>query len=136
VAGHPSDAPAWIAGAIGLAFFLAGVVAILRGFAGASDSTGDLPENAPRPLRAANDLLVMPIPILLAAIFTWIAFGPGERHFSVAAGGGGGAIAMGHSAGGDIMGRIAFGFGAVLGWIIVGFMLRTLARRWSARRES
>jgi len=127
---QPGDAPAWIAGAVGLAFFLAGVIAMLRGLAGASDSAGELPDTAPRPLRAANDLLAMPIPVLLALIFTWIAFGRGERHFSVAAGDGSSAVAMGHGAGGDIIGRIAFGFGAVLGWVLVGWMILSLARRW------
>jgi len=132
----PGDAPAWIGGAIGLAFFLAGVVAMLRGVAGASDSTGELPVTAPRALRAANSLLAMPIPVLLALLFTWVALGPGERHFSIGASNGGSAIAMGHSAGGDTIGRIAFGFGAVLGWIIVGSMLVSLARRWFPRQRS
>lgn len=127
---QPGDAPAWIGGAIGLAFFLAGVIAILRGFAGTSDSDADIAENAPRPLRAANDLLAVPIPLLLAMIFTWVAFGPGERQFSMSLGAGGAGVAMG---GNETLGRIMFGAGAVLGWAIVAFMLRTLMRRWFPR---
>jgi hypothetical protein len=128
----PGDAPAWIGGAIGLAFFLAGVVVIVRSFAGADDSSGDLPATAPRPLRAFYDLLAMPIPVLLALLFSWVAFGPGERHFSVAGGSGGMGIAT--SGGGDIIGRVAFGFGAVLAWWFVGYGVLTLARRWFPRR--
>ena len=130
----PGDAPNWIGGAIGLAFFLAGVVVLVRSFAGADDSSGDLPAAAPRPLRAVYDLLAMPIPVLLAVLFTWVAFGPGERHFSVSAGDGGSAIAMPLSGGGDIVGRVAFGFGAILGWVFVGWMIVSMARRWFPRR--
>ncbi|HLY04699.1 MAG TPA: hypothetical protein VKR31_03025 [Rhizomicrobium sp.] len=129
---EPGDAPAWIAFAIGLAFVLAGIVVIVRSFAGADDQSSELPQTAPRSLRAFYDLLVMPIPILLALLFTWVAFGPGVRHFSMSIGFGGTGAA---AAGNETLGRIMFGAGAVLGWIIVVFTLRTLARRWFARQE-
>jgi len=128
---QPGDAPMWMGGAIGLAFFLAGVVVIIRTFAGASDSDSELPGAAPRPLRALYDLLRLPIPILLAAMFTWIAFGPGERHFSMSVGSGGSGVAM---AGGETMGRVAFGVVALLGWVIVGFGLLAMLRRWLGQR--
>ena len=128
----PGDDPAWIGGAIGLAFFLAGVVAIVRGFAGADDSSGELPQTSPRPLRAVYDLIAMPIPVLLAMLLSWVAFGPGERHFSVAGGSGGMGIAT--TGGGDIVGRVAFGFGAVFAWLFVGYAVLSLARRWFLRR--
>lgn len=128
----PGDAPAWLGLAIGLAFFLAGIAVIVRSFAGAEDSSSELPQTSPGPLRAFYDLLVMPIPVLLAVMFSWIAFGPGERHFSMSLGVGGTGVAMG--GGSEILGRLMFGACAVLAWIIVAFMMRTLARRWSPRR--
>jgi hypothetical protein len=128
----PGDAPAWLGLAFGLAFFLAGIIVIVRSFAGADDSSSELPSAAPRGLRVFYDLLVMPIPVLLALIFSWVAFGPGERHFSTSVGFGGMGIAT--SGGGDMMGRVVFGFAAVLAWLFVGFGMLTLARRWLPRR--
>ena len=95
---------------------------IVRSFAGADASSGELSENAPRALRAVYDLMVAAIPILLAVLFTWVAFGPGERHFTVSGGSGGSAVAMPVSGGGQIIGRVAFGFAAALGWVIAGLM--------------
>lgn len=130
---RPDDAPAWIAFAIGLAFMLAGIMVIVRGFTGADDSSSELPQTASRALRGFYDLLRLPIPVLLALIFTWVAFGPGERHFTMSVGAGGAAAAT--AVGGQTLGRVMFGLGAVLGWIIVALMLRTLARRWFPPRQ-
>jgi len=128
----PGDAPAWVGLAIGLAFFLAGIMVIVRSFAGADDSSSELPSAAPRWLRVFYDLLVMPIPVLLALLFSWVAFGPGERHFSTSVGFGGIGIAT--PGGSDMLGRVVFGFAAVLAWLFVGFGMLTLARRWLPRR--
>ena len=128
---RPDDAPAWIGLAIGLAFFLAGLMVIVRSFAGMPDSSTEPAETAPRALRIFYDLIVTPIPILLALLFTWVAFGPGERHFTMSLGSGGTGVAM--PVNGQIFGRAMFGAGAVLAWIMVAFMLRTLARRWFVR---
>lgn len=125
---QPGDAPAWLGFAIGLAFVLAGIMVIVRSFAGADDGSSELPETASRGFRAFYDLLVMPIPVLLALILSWVAFGPGERHFSMSMGSGGTGVTMG--AGAELPGRVMFGCGAVLAWIIVAFMIRSLARRW------
>lgn len=130
----PGDAPVWIAAAIGLAFFLAGVVAIVQSFASAGGSGGELSATAPRTLRAVYDLMVTAIPVALAALFSWVAFGPGERHFSVSGGSGGTAGAMSASGGGDMIGRMAFGMGAFVAWFLVGRMMLTMARRWFPRR--
>ena len=121
------DAPAWVGLAIGLAFFLAGIMVIVRSFAGADDSSSELPSATPRGLRVFYDLLVMPIPVLLALLFSWVAFGPGERHFSTSVGFGGMGIAT--SGGSDMTGRVIFGFGAVLAWLFVGYGMLTMARR-------
>jgi len=127
----PGDSPMWVAFAIGLAFVLAGIMVIVRSLAGVDNSSSELPQTSPRALRVFYDLLVTPIPILLALLFTWVGFGPGERHFSMSIGSGGAAAAMG---GNEILGRILFGGCAVLGWIMVALMLRSLARRWFPRQ--
>ena len=127
----PDAAPDWIGILIGLAFLFAGIIAIMRSFTG-MDADGNLAATAPGTVRVLNDGLGIVIVASLAMIFTWVAFGPGERHFTMSGGfaGVGGAMASG-----DTPGRIAFGFGAVLGWIMVGLYLRYIARRWSARRN-
>jgi hypothetical protein len=125
------DAPAWIGIAIGLAFFLAGIVSIVNGLAGAGDSSGELSATAPRPLQAIYKAMGAVITILLALLLTWVAFGPGERSFSAS---GGGAMSVGVSGGSQIMGRVAFGFGAILAWLLVGGTMVFKARRWFQRR--
>jgi hypothetical protein len=130
----PGDAPAWIGAAIGLAFFLAGIVVIVRVFTGADDSSGELPAAAPRAMSVVTSFMGAMIAVLLAVILSWVAFGPGERSFSVSGGSGGAAVSMGVTHGGQIMGRIAFGFGALLAWILVGGTLVYKARRWFLRR--
>jgi hypothetical protein len=122
------DAPAWIGIAIGLAFFLAGIVSIVNGLAGAGDSSGELSATAPRPLRVIYKAMGAVITILLAVLLTWVAFGPGERHFSVSVGGAG--MLMGVSGGHDIMGRVAFGVVAILAWLLVGGVMVVKAHRW------
>jgi hypothetical protein len=124
-------APNWIGILIGVAFLFAGIMAIIRSFAG-MDGGGNLVATAPGAVRAINDGLGLLIVTSLATLFTWFAFGPGERHFTMSGGffGVGGAMASG-----ELPGRIAFGFGAVLGWIMVGLYLRYIARSWSARRH-
>ena len=125
----PGDAPVWLGLAIGLMFFLAGILMIVRGLIGASNTTSELPQQTPRALRAFDNLLVMPIPVLLAAVLSWVAFGPGERNFTVSGGSGGGAMATGHFAGGEIPGRIAFGLAALAAWFLIGRGILTMVRR-------
>jgi hypothetical protein len=127
----PDAAPDWLGILFGLAFLFAGLIAIIRSFAG-MDAEGNLSTTAPGAVRVINDGLGVVIAASLAVIFTWVAFGPGERHFTMS---GGFAGASGAMESGDMPGRIAFGFGAVLGWILVALYLRYIARRWSARRH-
>lgn len=110
----PGDAPAWLGGVFGLVFSLAGIAVIMRVFAGADDSSGDLPASAPAPVRAIYGSIGTVVAILLGVLLSWVAFGPGERQFSVSDGSDGAAIAMGASHGSQLIGRIAFGFGACL----------------------
>lgn len=118
-------APAWIPGLAGLLFVVGGIVVVTKTLVGgAAGSDGDLPRTAPRWLRAVYDLMVLMIPASLAAIASWIAFGPGRRHFS------GSATFFGNFAVGETVGRVVFGFGAALTWfILVAFGVRAV-RRW------
>jgi hypothetical protein len=118
--------PLWTDWLIGLVFASAGILVIIRGITGsADDASGVLPANAPRLLRGVYDLLLVVIVCALALVFTWIAFGPGPRHFSVSFGG----LWMPTSGVGDTMGRVAFGFGAVLIWCILGAIVFVKLRR-------
>ena len=53
------------------------------------------------------------------AIAGWVAFAPGERAFSSSVSGGGVAVSGG---GGEWVGRIAFGFGAILCAVFAAFL--------------
>lgn len=127
------DAPAWLGAAIGVAFFLAGIAVIVRSFAGADNSSGELPATAPPPLRRFYDLLVMPVPLLLALLLSWVAFGPGERTFVISGGAGGSAVAMVASESHQLIGRAAFGVGAIVAWFIAGYTVVRLVQQRSGR---
>jgi hypothetical protein len=126
----PNDAPDWIGILIGLAFLFAGIIVMIRSFAG-TDAEGNLISTAPRAVQLVNNGLGLLIVWALATIFTWIAIGPGERHFTVSAGGFSGPA----GAGGDIVGRVMFGLGAILGWVIVGVGGLHVMRRRRSRDE-
>jgi hypothetical protein len=84
--GHdaPDAALPWIGWLLGMVFGSTGIVVIMKDIAGsANDVSGSLPASAPRPLRVVYDLLSVIIVCSLAVLFSWIAFGPGSRHFSV-----------------------------------------------------
>ncbi|HEY1613212.1 MAG TPA: hypothetical protein VGF97_05895 [Rhizomicrobium sp.] len=121
----PQDAPGWFGILFGVAFLFAGIMALLRSFGGC-DAAGNLLETAPRLVKACNDGFGLLIVIALATMFSWVAFGPGVRHFTVSAGwfsGPAGAV-------GDGIGRVMFGLGALLGWGMAGAMALYIARRW------
>jgi len=123
----PSDpSPPWIGWLIGLVFGSGGILVVMKGFLGTTnDASGALPANAPRLLRGIYDLLSIAIVCSLALLFTWIAFGPGPRHFSVS----GGGLSMSTSGAGDMMGRVAFGFGSVMSWCAFGAIVVVMVRR-------
>jgi hypothetical protein len=133
--GHrtPDDAPDWIGILIGSAFTFAGLMAVVRSFAG-TDARGNLVDTAPRAVQAINDGLGLLIVGSLATIFTWVSIGPGARHFTVSVGGFSGQISEPAGPGGDVMGRVMFGLGAILGWVMLGLMVSYIARRRRARR--
>jgi hypothetical protein len=109
-------APLWLLGAMGVAFVSVALVLMLDGI---------------EALKRLKGWLALVFLVSFAAIFNWVAFGPGERHFttrtSVGFGGGGLAtVSDGHELGG----RIAFGVFAVLLDLLIASPLIT----WLWRR--
>jgi hypothetical protein len=86
--------PRWVGAAAGLVFVLAGIAIAM----------------SPRASRL-KDLVGATLVTLFTAIGAWVAFGPGERAFSSSISGGGVSVSGGGS---EWIGRIAFGFGAIL----------------------
>ena len=116
------QAPHWVVGAAGLAFFLVGILLLTT-------------PPAQTPVAAARTtwrtfLLGAGVVGSMAAIFNWVAFGPGPRRF-------GGSISIPFvSISGpqsEWSGRAAFGLAAVmidlfLGWVIVRGLRELLGR--------
>ncbi|MGA2892586.1 MAG: hypothetical protein ABSE22_06940 [Xanthobacteraceae bacterium] len=100
--------PLWFGIAFGSIFLLGGTAAIIQILTGGGKTpTGGVPATAPLWLRLFYGAICIAIVILMAALFTWVAFGPGERHFT----------GSGANITGDTGGRIAFGIGAALMWV-------------------
>jgi hypothetical protein len=112
-----AHAPPWVIVCAGLAFVLMGA-ALIVGFAVAPGRgpDGDMLPDTPFAVRVIQYLLGLSLVGLMTAICTWIAFGPGERHFSS-------SVSLPfiarRSASGETSGRVAFGIGAVLLWIFL-----------------
>ena len=119
-------APSWMGWLIGAMFVGAGLIVIVRGVLGASDSSGDLPAGTPRALRLVNAMIAVGIVCALALLFTWVAFGPGARHFSVGVGG----LWVSGSGAGDAIGRVAFGICAIVLWCMTGAFALAMLRGW------
>ena len=122
-----SDAPSWVAFCCGLAFFAAGAAVLVRGALGLSDKVQEIPADAPMTLKAIYWLSGVIAAASLAGIGSWVAFGPGPRHFSMA-GPVSGPI-------GDGIGRTMFGIGAVLAWLIVALLARASAKKIFGRKS-
>src|SRR5688572_11659387 len=98
---------AWIATVAGLMFLLAGVSISVGAIHGVSE-TGELPENTGWWMRLFYYVTGLVAAGALAAIGTWVAFGPGARAF-----GGTGMFLLSKEAN-EMVGRGLFGFGALL----------------------
>ena len=83
---------------------LAGITIFIQAL-GHANEAGELPPDAPRWMRFAQFLIVLTLFACFALMGSWVAFGPGERHFS------------GTFGGGATVGRIAFGIGAIIAWL-------------------
>jgi hypothetical protein len=119
-------APRWVVGAAGMAFVLAGL-AIVTMPIGRPGAPAD--QATPWSLLLGGSIVG-----LLALIFNWIAFGPGERRFS-------GGVALpffwvSSSRIGEWTGRLVFGGGAVvIDLFFVWAMVRGVRQLLRARRE-
>ena len=117
-------APRWVVSACGLFFMLAGVALAITSAPGAPEGAG---HTTWRSLLLGGTIVG-----LLAAVFNWIAFGPGERRF-------GGGIALpfvsvsGPSS--EWTGRVAFGIGAVLVDLFLVWILARGLRDLVGRRR-
>jgi hypothetical protein len=111
----------WMMSVVGLAFFLGGMAVVIQTCAHAAPD-GELPPGTPMWVRAILFLMVLAIVASLAAIATWIAFGPGERAFGT-------SIPFLPAWLNEPFGRTVFGFGAILSWLILIVMAVVGARR-------
>lgn len=123
-AGEKLEAPRWVVAVAGLSFVLAGAAMIVGyAVAGGAAPDGDLPAGTPRWVRVTQSLLGLGIVGSLAAVATWIAFGPGPRAFTVT------LPFVGRGAGDETFGRVVFGAGAVLTWMFfVAFAIVSVRR--------
>ena len=121
---HPDDAPDWVGALVGFVFFGGASAACISVLYGAADRPdGQLPADAPPLARLLAATLGAAVALGLAALFIWVGFGPGERHFT-----GSGAFL------GPYVGRAMFGgfgilTGIVIGWMAIRGIRRTLSRR-------
>jgi hypothetical protein len=122
------DAPLWIAAVAGLAFMFAGTSIVFGAFHGVS-ATGELPQDAGWWSRLLYALGLVCC-ASLAMIGTWVSFGPGMRHFS------GTGMFFLSPEGNNLVGRLVFGIGAVLTWIVVIAMGISGARKLFPRKEA
>lgn len=118
---HGANAPTWVGMIAGGAFVLAGSALVLRSFAGGDRNDGELPIDAPRWLRIAYYILGLSMIGSLAAIGTWIAFGPGERVFSMS------VPFVGTGPADQSVGRTIFGIGTLITW---GFFVIAAVSWW------
>jgi len=119
--------------AAGSTFLLAAVLLFADAVAGGTNPDGTLPATASPFLRFIQSAAGLGIVVVMGAMATWIAFGRGERHFSM-------TIALPFVAyqpvKTELPGRIAFGFAALLIWVIVIAVTVVALKRHLARLRS
>jgi hypothetical protein len=106
--------PNWLALAVGLVFGSAGLSVTVRGWLAVPDNQPNLPDDAPAAAVAVQWLAALIIMAGLASIGTWIAIGPGERSFAI--------MLPAKGSLGETVGRVAFGTGAVITWLMTFVM--------------
>jgi hypothetical protein len=108
------NGPNWLALAVGLVFFAAGVSVLVRGLLGVPDDQPDLPADAPAAFKVIQWVAMFVILAALASIASWIAFGTGPRAFTISAPISGSLAAT--------IGRTMFGIGAVITWLMAALV--------------
>lgn len=130
---RPTDGtPGWVAICAGLGFLFAGAVLLSDAAAGGLGPDGQLLDAAPPWVKRFQAVMGLAIAVTLASIASWVAFGSGERHFSL-------SVSLpfmaARGAGSETMGRWVFGFGAVLIWIVIAGVLVSAAGKALAKHE-
>jgi hypothetical protein len=105
-------APVWVAVCAGGVFVLAGCTVLLRAAAGGNLDDSEMPAGSPFWMRFVQYFIGLAVVAGLAAIGSWIAFAPGEREFTMT------APIVGSGRGSELTGRIVFGIGAVMVWVM------------------
>jgi hypothetical protein len=113
-------APFWVAALAGLVFLLGGVSVLVQAIGRANDDA-ELPADASSWMIVLQYGSVVAICACLAAIGSWVAFAPGERTFSGASSG-------------ETIGRVVFGIGAVITWLMTLAFAIAAMRRFQRRR--
>jgi hypothetical protein len=126
---RPGDAPLWIAAVAGIAFMLAGISIAVGAIHGVSE-TGELPKDSGWWMRLFYYLIGVVIAGSLASIGTWVAFGAGSRSFS------GTGMFLLSPEGNAMVGRIVFGIGAVITWLITIAIAVSGARKLLSGKSS
>lgn len=120
--------PQWLVICVGLAFLLASIAIVVQTL-GHADEAGDLPASAPRWMGIVQYMMSFAIFACFGAITSWIAFGPGKRHFS-------GTFWFITTAASETMGRIVFGIVAVMIWLGTAAILAAGIRKFSDRNTT
>lgn len=106
-----TNSPPVIVACAGAAFLFAGLTCFVRAKAGLTDQQDDVPAGAPLWIMLSYRTLSIGAAGALAIIGTWIAMGSGPRAF---------IMPLGEMATtGELIGRMVFGLGAVIVWIVV-----------------
>jgi hypothetical protein len=122
-----ANAPMWVGAMGGLAFLFAGLSVAMGAIKGASQHDGELPKSAPVALRLLQYLLGLGAVASLAGVGTWIALGAGERKFTA-------TVGFWSGPGSELLGRMVFGFGAVMIWLMFAFFAVRAARKLLGRQ--
>jgi hypothetical protein len=123
-----ANAPMWVVTLAGLCFLLGGLAILIpAAVTGEARRDGEIPVGAPQWLRVLQYLFGLALFACFASIGSWIAFGPGARSFGI------NLPFLSTVEGSDMLGRIAFGIGALIAWLgLIGFTVhgwRKLVRK-------
>jgi hypothetical protein len=129
VAPPPSrvNGPIWLALVLALIFVPTGLTLIVRALSGTDDDSSDLPDDAPVWMKCVYWLDAVIAAAGLATIASWVAFGPGTRHFAMS-----GPI---FGPVGESIGRTVFGIGAIITWLIVLVFARAGVKKIFGRKD-
>ena len=118
---EPDAAPAWVIMPLASCSSRRPSVILGYGIAGGVGPDGDLKPGTPLVIRCASLLLGLMIVGLMLSVFGWVAFGRGARHFST-------SVSLPFVSqrwqSADLIGRVVFGFGALLlavMFVVAGF---------------